>query len=114
MTTGGHAQAGPDRSQRPRIHSRYDALGRTNSRTTGSLTETYAYAGTSQAVRAIRDGTPANDRVSLVDQAGSRPSLTSGGTTHWTLFDHLGSLVSTPGFARETHRTRVGWSRRSC
>ncbi|MHB8892475.1 MAG: RHS repeat-associated core domain-containing protein [Candidatus Limnocylindrales bacterium] len=47
-------------------------------------------------------------RTSLIDTTGSRLSLTTGSTTRWTLFDHLGSLVgliSADGSLAETYRT---------
>jgi hypothetical protein len=39
----------------------------------------------------------ATTRTSLVDARGSRLAWTSGGTTTWTLFDGLGSLVALVG-----------------
>ncbi|MHB8892473.1 MAG: RNase A-like domain-containing protein, partial [Candidatus Limnocylindrales bacterium] len=86
----------------------YDALGRTSARTTTGtgVTETYAYVGTGETVRRVSDGTTV--RTSLIDDAGSRLSLTTGSTTRWTLFDHLGSLVgliSADGSLAETYRT---------
>ena len=72
----------------------YDALGRTALRTDpAAVTETFDFVGTSETVwRSTPSAGSAT--TSVVDPGGSRLSVTKGGVTGWTLFDHLGSLAA--------------------
>ena len=67
-----------------------DALGRHVSRTIGTTTETYEFAGLTETVTRIDAATPIE---SLVDDTGARLATRSGGTVSWLLPDPHGNVA---------------------
>ena len=68
----------------------FDAAGRHVSRTIGTTTETYEFAGLTETVTRIGAATPIE---SLVDDTGARLATRSGGTVSWLLPDPHGNVA---------------------
>jgi RHS repeat-associated protein len=70
----------------------YDGLARIRTRVINGTTDTYRYAGTSEAVAQIATG-GGSTVDSLVDIAGTRMAVKSGGTLNWILPDLHGNVA---------------------
>jgi len=78
-----------------------DALGRNWKRTTAGSTDTYSYAGTTNAVvRIANTGGGGATTDSIVDPAGDRLGTKTGGTVAWLVPDLHGSIAA--GLSQDT------------
>ena len=71
----------------------YDALGRPASRTVGSASLTYRYVGVGRVTYATVPGS-GSATYALIDAAGSRIAVDTGGVSAWSAFDAHGNFAA--------------------